>query len=80
MKHPSSPDPHGYVFIDRENDAYGEGGDGRLALSGNARRPFRTVNEALSACCDGGYEFALVEVWTPECGVPPMPEFRHETP
>ena len=69
-----TPDPRGYVFIDRENEAYGEGSDGCLAHSVHAKRPFRTVFEVLIACRNEGYEYAMAGVWTPECGVPPMPE------
>lgn len=71
-------DPRGYVFIDRGGSAWGFTDDdyraGFAQVAKYADRPFRTMVEAGTAGKRCIWGCIRVEVWTPECGVPPMPE------
>ena len=69
-------DPRGYVFIDKSGDAWGWDRDPICprAPGTSARRPFFTRTEAQNAGNRCAFDCVRVEVWTPECGVPPMPE------
>ena len=81
MKQHEEADPRGYVFIDIEGDAWGW--DNTSTHRGPqlcADRPFRTRMEAEDSGARCYYGCQRVEVWTPECRVPPMPEVLHETP
>ncbi len=70
-----TPDPRGYVFIDRNGRAWGWDCDSiRRSPRSLAKRPFLTRMEAEEAAKNCYHGFKCVEVWTPECGVPPMPE------
>ena len=68
-------DPRGYVFIARDGKAWGHldapifRGPRKLA-----DRPFLSVDEALDASMGFAFGPVVFEVWTPESGVPPMPE------
>ena len=71
-------DPRGYVFIDGDGDAWGYfdhkiKGTGRR-IGRNAMRPFATSEEATKHGQQCVFGCHRVEVWTPESGVPPMPE------
>ena len=69
-------DPKGYVFIDKSGDAWGWDSDQVCprAPGSSARRPFFTRTEAQNVGNRCSFGCVRVEVWTPECGVPPMPE------
>ena len=70
-----TPDPRGYVLIDRDGDAWGwKDSFTNRACSRTAARPFRTRTEAAFYGKDCIFGCQRVEVWTPECGVQPMPE------
>ena len=77
MKQHEKHDPRGYVFVDRDGDAWGysDGISARAPID-RADRPFRTIEEAAAASRNCGFGFQRIEVWTPECRVPPMPENR----
>lgn len=71
----AAPDPRGYVFVDRDGDRWGWDDDITERSPGKtAQRPFRTRAEAQSAGAGCSFRCDRIEVWTPECGVPPMPE------
>ena len=68
------PDPRGYVFVDEDGDAWGYSRNDPGASYVAPVRPFRTFADAESAGKASVYGMRRVEVWTPECGMPPMPE------
>ena len=69
------PDPRGYVFIDDEGDAWGwRSSSPYRAPKSMAARPFRSHDAAKIAGDNSPVGWSSVEIWTPECGVPPMPE------
>ena len=69
------PDPRGYVFIARDGKAWGHlDAPGFRGPRKFADRPFLSVDEALDASMGFAFGPVVFEVWTPESGVPPMPE------
>ena len=74
----AAPDPRGYVFIDRDGDTWGYWSPSKglsYSICGRAAdRPFHSREEAQLAGEKCKHGCIRVEVWTPECGVPPMPE------
>ena len=74
-----TPDPSGYVFIDRAGYAWGyyAASEGSPCAAGtSADRPFRTRDEAEAVAQRCIFGCQRIEVWTPESRVPPMPEKR----
>ena len=72
-----TPDPSGYVFIDRAGYAWGyyAASEGSPCAAGtSADRPFRTRDEAEAVAQRCIFGCQRIEVWTPESRVPPMPE------
>ena len=71
----NEPDPRGYVFIARDGKAWGHLDAPRFRGPRKfADRPFLSVDEALDASMGFAFGPVVFEVWTPESGVPPMPE------
>ena len=71
----NTPDPRGYVFVDQDGDAWGwEDSFTNRGCRQTAERPFLTRRDAEFYGKSCAFKCHRVEVWTPECGVPPMPE------
>ena len=64
----------GYVFLDFSGCAWGPGASGSSLPGRLAARPFRTDPEAYWASKRCIPMVPEIVAWTPECGVPPMPE------